>query len=122
MCRPPGVGDRRPMELTEAVRQAFARAQRPGRVGVEVELIPVTGTDRPMPVDPALLTFDAAFVATARPSFEPGGQLELSPPPRRTVAGLMSELDRLLAHAVAVAGRRGIQIGRASWREMRWKT
>jgi len=98
------------MELEDAVRRAFAPAQRPGRVGVEVELIPVTRTDPPMPVDPARLAFDPAFVAAARPSFEPGGQFELSPAPRRTVAGLMDHLDRLLAHAVAVAEQRGIRL------------
>lgn len=90
----------------------FAPAQRPGWVGAEVELIPVTDTRAPRPADPAVLAerFDAEFVAAARPTFEPGGQLELSPPPRGTVAGLVEELHRLLARASAIAGERGIRL------------
>jgi glutamate--cysteine ligase len=100
------------MELEQAVRRLFAPARRPGRVGVEVELIPVTGTGAPRPVDPAVLVegFDAGFVASARPSFEPGGQLELSPPPRGTVAGLVDEVHRLLARAGAIAYERGARL------------
>jgi glutamate--cysteine ligase len=100
------------MELTEAVERLFAPARRPGRVGAEVELIAVTDTDPPRPVDPAVLSegFDADFVARARPTFEPGGQLELSPPPRGTVAGLVTELHRLLSRAAAIAGERGVRL------------
>jgi len=90
----------------------FAPARRPGRIGAEVELIPVTDTYAPRPADPAVLAdgFDPAFVALARPTFEPGGQLELSPPPCGTVAGLVDELHRLLARAAAIAGERGIRL------------
>jgi glutamate--cysteine ligase len=100
------------MELEQAVRALFAPARRPGRVGVEVELIPVTDTGAPLPVDPAVLVegFDTGFVASARPSFEPGGQLELSPPPWPTVAGLVDEVHRLLRRAAAIAHRRGIRL------------
>jgi len=100
------------MELEQAVRRLFAPARRPGRVGVEVELIPVTATDAPQPVDPSVLVegFDAGFVASARPSFEPGGQLELSPPPSGTVARLVGEVDRLLARAAAIAQQRGVRL------------
>ena len=72
------------MNLNTAVAQLFAPARRPGRVGAEVELIAVTGTTRPHPADPAVLAagFGAGFVRAASPTFEPGGQLELSPPPR----------------------------------------
>jgi glutamate--cysteine ligase len=100
------------MDLEQAVRRLFTPASRPGRVGVEVELIPVTDTDTPRPVDPAVLvdSFDADFVASARPSFEPGGQLELSPPPRGTVAGLVGEVHRLLSRASAIARKRGIRL------------
>jgi glutamate--cysteine ligase len=100
------------MELEQAVRRQFAPARRPGRIGVEVELIPVTATGAPQPVDPAVLVegFDAAFVASARPSFEPGGQLELSPPPRGTVAGLVDQVHRLLARACAIAHQRGVRL------------
>jgi glutamate--cysteine ligase len=100
------------MELEQAVRRLFAPARRPGRVGVEVELIPVTDTDAPRPVDPAVLAedFDAGFVASARPSFEPGGQLELSPPPCGTVAGLADEVHRLLTRAEAIARQHGVRL------------
>jgi glutamate--cysteine ligase len=100
------------MEIAEAVRGLFAPARRPGRVGAEVELIPVTDTDPPRAVDPAVMAggFDAGFIASGRPTFEPGGQLELSPPPCGTVAGLVEELHRLLARAAAIAGRLGVRL------------
>ncbi len=90
----------------------FVPARRPGRVGAEVELIPVTDTRAPRPADPSVFEagFDAEFVAAACPTFEPGGQLELSPPPRDTVAGLVDELHRLLARAAAIAGERGVRL------------
>ena len=63
------------MDLNAAVTRMFAPARQPGRVGVEVELIPVTDTARPRPVDPALLAsgFGRGFARAAAPSFEPGG-------------------------------------------------
>jgi glutamate--cysteine ligase len=101
-----------PMNLDETVRRLFAPAARPGQMGVEIELIPVTQTDPPRPVDPRMLVggFDPGFVTAARPSFEPGGQLELSPPPRGTVADLVDEVHRLLARATAIAGERGVRL------------
>jgi glutamate--cysteine ligase len=100
------------MELADAVQGLFAPARRPGRVGVEVELIPVTDTDPPRPVAPAVLAecFDAEFLASGRPTFEPGGQLELSPPPCGTVTDLIDELHRLLARAAVIAGRRRVRL------------
>jgi glutamate--cysteine ligase len=100
------------MELEQAVRRLFAPARRPGRVGVEVELIPVTDTDLPRPVDPAVLVegFDGNFVASARPSFEPGGQLELSPPPCGTADGLVDQVHRLLTRAAVIAHKRGVRL------------
>jgi glutamate--cysteine ligase len=100
------------MNLAAAVEQAFAPARRPGRIGAEVELIAVTDTDPPRPVDPAMLAggFDDGFIAAARPSFEPGGQLELSPPPRRTVDELVAEVDRLLVLSEAIATARGVRL------------
>src|SRR5262249_8459744 len=101
-----------PMELDEAVRGLFRPARQPGRIGVEVELIPVTESDPPRPVEPRVLVdgFDAGFVAAARPTFEPGGQLELSPPPRGTVAGLVREVHRLLVRAAGIAAERGVRL------------
>jgi glutamate--cysteine ligase len=100
------------MELAGMVARAFAPARRPGRIGVEVELIPVTDTDRPGPVDPDVLVggFDGAFAAAARPSFEPGGQLELSPPPRRGVGDVVDEVLRLWGRAAVIAARRGVRL------------
>jgi glutamate--cysteine ligase len=100
------------MDMNTAVARMFAPARQPGRVGVEVELIPVTDTARPAPVDPALLAsgFDLGFARAAAPSFEPGGQLELSPPPRPTVAALIGDVERLLRRATAIASRRGIRL------------
>ena len=100
------------MNLNMAVQRLFAPARRPGRVGAEVELIPVTDAAQPRPVDPALLAagFDASFVRAAAPTFEPGGQLELSPPPRPTAAALARDLDVLLRRAAAIAAARGVRL------------
>jgi glutamate--cysteine ligase len=99
------------MDLYTAVQRSFTPARRPGRIGVEVELIPVTDAARPQPVDPAALAagFDTDFVRAAAPTFEPGGQLELSPPPRAGVAAAVSEIVRLIGRATAIAAARGIR-------------
>ena len=94
------------MDIATVVEKQFRPAPQAARkVGVEVELIAVTDTLWPQAVDPATLAagFDASFVRAARPSFEPGGQLELSPPPRRSAGRLIADLDRLIRHAVAIA-------------------
>jgi glutamate--cysteine ligase len=100
------------MDLNTAVQRLFAPARQPGRIGVEVELIPVTDTARPQPVDPAALAagFDNGFVRAAAPTFEPGGQLELSPPPRASVAALVRDLARLIGRAGAIAAARGVRL------------
>ena len=100
------------MDLSTLVRQQFAPARHPGRVGVEVELIPVTDDVGPAPVPPGLLAagFTPAFIAAARPTFEPGGQLELSPPPQRSVPALVRELQGLLRQAEEQAAAAGVQL------------
>lgn len=100
------------MDLNEAVQWLFAPARRPGRVGAEVELIPVTDSARPRPVDPACLAagFDAGFVQAGVPTFEPGGQLELSPAPRPTVRALVRDLGWLLRRAAAIAAVQGARL------------
>ncbi|MBL7501282.1 hypothetical protein I6A84_19955 [Frankia sp. CNm7] len=100
------------MELKAAVQAMFAPARHPGRVGAEIELIPVTDGARPRPVDPAVLAaaFDPSFVREAVPTFEPGGQLELSPAPRPTVGALVHDVRRLVARAEAIAARNGIRL------------
>jgi glutamate--cysteine ligase len=100
------------MNLKIAVDRLFAPARHPGRVGAEVELIPVTDAARPLPVDPRVLAagFDATFRRAAAPTFEPGGQLELSPAPRPTTTALVRDLDGLLARAAAVAAACGVRL------------
>ena len=100
------------MNLNTTVEQMFAPARQPGRVGAEVELISVTDTTRPRPADPAVLAagFDAGFVRAASPTFEPGGQLELSPPPRPSAAALVRDLGQLLRRAVTIAAAGGIRL------------
>jgi glutamate--cysteine ligase len=100
------------MNIDDTVRRLFAPARRPGRVGAEVELISVTDTAGPRPVHPDVLAggFDAAFIRAAVPSFEPGGQLELSPAPRPTVAALLRDLNLLIERASAIAAARGVRL------------
>jgi glutamate--cysteine ligase len=100
------------MDILGAVQQLFVPARRPGLVGAEAELIPVTGGARPRPVDPALLAagFDAGFIRAAAPSFEPGGQLELSPAPRPSVQALVRDLGLLLRRAEMIASARGVRL------------
>jgi glutamate--cysteine ligase len=100
------------MDLRTTVEHMFAPARHPGLVGVELELIPVTDTPSPRPVAPEWLAagFDAGFVRAAAPTFEPGGQLELSPPPRPTVEDLAADVAALLRRATAIAAARGIRL------------
>ena len=61
------AGEAGRMDLNKAVERLFTPAPQPGRVGAEVELIPVTDAARPRSVDPALLAagFDAGFARAA---------------------------------------------------------
>jgi len=107
-----GAGEPGGLDLRATVEAMFAPARYPGLVGVELELIPVTDTPLPRPVAPEWLAagFDAGLVKAAAPSFEPGGQLELSPPPRPTVADLVADIEVLLRRAIAIAAARGIRL------------
>lgn len=96
------------MHLETAVRRAFAPAAGPTRVGVEVELIPVAGGERPEPARLAAV-LGGRFAAAARPTFEPGGQLELSPAPQPVHAMVATVLD-LLGQARERAARAGIEL------------
>ena len=93
---------------TGAVAPAVRPGPRPGRVGAEVELIAVTDTPspgRPTPArSPPASTPD--FATAARPTFEPGGQLELSPAPGPVSTPLVETVHRLLGRAGAIAPRR----------------
>ena len=107
-----GAGEPGGMDLNATVECMFTPARHPGLIGVELELIPVTDTPLPRPVAPAVLAagFDAGFVAAAAPTFEPGGQLELSPAPRPTVEALLADVEALSRRATAIAARRGIRL------------
>jgi glutamate--cysteine ligase len=100
------------MNLSTAVERAFTPAGNPGRIGVEIELIPVTDTAAPRPVHPGVLAagFDPDFVAAAVPSFEPGGQLELSPAPRSCVDELIRDVHTMLRRANDIASARGVRL------------
>jgi glutamate--cysteine ligase len=72
----------------------------PGRVGVELEWMPaVPGVRRPRALGAAetdcLLARDPTLRSDARVTFEPGGQLEISPPPSSSVTELLGSLDHL---------------------------
>ncbi len=85
----------------------------PGRVGVELELIPVKiGEYPPRPVTVDSLTKaladDQDLVHDACISFESGGQMELSPPPGNTVASAMRHVQDLTDRLYQCGNRRGI--------------
>ena len=54
--------------------------------------------------------FDAGFASAASPTFEPGGQLELSPPPRPSAAAMVRDLGHLLRRADTIAAARGVRL------------
>jgi len=72
----------------------------PGQVGVELEWIPaIAGPQLPRPLRVAetdrLLARDPTLRSDARVTFEPGGQLEISPPPSASVTELLGSLASL---------------------------
>lgn len=114
----PAVRRARPdaaVELRKRVDRLFrgsVAAATDMRVGVEVELIPVHGRPpRPTPrhrSHRALMAHDPALLADACISYEPGGQVELSPPPQPSPAALLDSLDGLLARVDGALARDGI--------------
>jgi glutamate--cysteine ligase len=72
----------------------------PGRVGVEIEWIPARpGAYPPAPVGVArskeLVSTLPAPASDARVTFEPGGQIEMSPSPSSTVSELLAHVEAL---------------------------
>jgi glutamate--cysteine ligase len=90
--------------------QRLFRPGEPGRVGVEIELITAFADGSPVPPAHLASAFDARFRTEAKPSFEPGGQLELSPGPSPSVAHLMGRLTPTLARATALAEACGVAL------------
>ena len=102
--------------LTERVRALLtptAGVAGPGRVGAEIELIPVRLTaEAPRRVPrvetlAALVRSDPGLLAEGRVSFEPGGQLELSPPYCPGVADTLRTISGLIARARNCAAQAG---------------
>lgn len=96
----------RAQTLRDVVASLFAPSATPvPRVGVEVELIAVTDEPTPRPAHPLWLKDHLPYV-----SFEPGGQLELSPPPREDVEELIAEVEQLMARAESLAAQGGVRL------------
>jgi glutamate--cysteine ligase len=117
--------------LTERIRALLTPTDPgvagPGRVGAEIELLPVRFTaEGPQPV-PRLVTLaalqrDPTLSAEARVSFEPGGQLELSPSPGGSVSEALLLIDTLIARARKCADAAGFVLLDAAvspWHDVR---
>jgi glutamate--cysteine ligase len=106
--------------LSAAVAQLFSPrcATSLGRVGVEIEQFPLRerhGTHEVVHHDELLALLGPNLAAEARVSFEPGGQLEISPPPAASptelfenTAGLLSRLDACVSPAGVRLEARGV--------------
>ena len=73
----------------------------PGRVGIEYERFPLrtrNGAHEAVHIEEVehLLARDPSLVADAGVSFEPGGQLEISPPPAASPSILLHSVKSLL--------------------------
>lgn len=130
----PSTGDDEPggapfgAELLDQVERLFdepaapATSVAPIRTGLEVELLCVSGRPpRPVPAArtrAALQAHDPALLREACISFEPGGQVELSPPAQPSTTALLSRLDGLLARlgrALAADGIVAASTGMNPW-------
>ena len=121
-------------DLRVRVFPAAAQAGTAPRIGAEVELIPIDGaTRRPLPLDgaePSTLAILRRAGATAgwrerrstkadvpevavpnggRITFEPGGQIELSPAPNVSLSDLVSDL-RSTTDAIITAAPPGVEL------------
>jgi glutamate--cysteine ligase len=99
----PSAGDDRGrLDLIEQVGRLFddPAAGPPGTAGLEVELICVSGRPpRPVPAARTRAAIEAAdpgLLVDGRVSFEPGGQLELSPLPCASTAALLAHVSALV--------------------------
>lgn len=84
-------------------------------MGVEIEWIPaVPGRQRPMALavgeTERLLACDSSLTRDARVSFEPGGQLEISPPPSASVSALLASVETLRTRVERCLAAGGAQL------------
>jgi glutamate--cysteine ligase len=111
-------------DLAQHVSRLFSPTQHsdsiatPGYIGLEIEVIPVyADTWPPRPVSAAELTqslaADPELIADARLTFEPGGQVELSPPPAPTASAALTHARSLLGRLRACCEPFGIALVRA---------
>jgi glutamate--cysteine ligase len=92
-------------DVASLVAEAFqAREPRttPGRVGVEIEWIPARPAGHPpapvgVTLSSELINTLPALANDARVTFEPGGQIEMSPAPSSTVSELLDHVETLAA-------------------------
>ena len=108
--------------LAAAVEALFEPSSDRRQVGIELELL-VYHEDRRLPVtvadSTAALAADPRLMVEANVSFEPGGQLELSPTPDSEVERLLERLGGLLGRvrrALAQAGLTPVLQGTDAWR------
>src|SRR5215472_11071443 len=108
--------------LAAAVEALFEPSSDRRQIGVELELL-VYQEDRRLPVTvaetTAALAADPGLMVEANLSFEPGGQLELSPSPDSDVERLLERLDGLVGRvrrALAQAGLTPVLQGTDAWR------
>ncbi len=101
----------------------FSGKDDPGCIGLEIELIPVYSKaypPRPVPASSLakMLSADKDLVSDACLSFEPGGQVELSPPPgatARAALGTARQLTERLRRCVAPHGVSMLGTGTNPW-------
>jgi glutamate--cysteine ligase len=90
-------------------------ASSPGCVGVEIEWIPAqTEASPPGPVGVArssqLLTTVPDVAAEGHVTYEPGGQIEMSPGPSNTVVDLLASIDTLETRLRACLKQGGVEL------------
>lgn len=109
--------------LSDVVEALFQPSDDQRLVGVELELLVYHDDDRARPVSvdaiTAALAGDPGLAAEANVSFEPGGQLELSPSPDGDAEGLLIRLGRLMNRTARVLSAHGLRAqlqGTDAWR------
>jgi glutamate--cysteine ligase len=91
----------RTQQLGEAVRRAFIPATGPRTIGIELEMHTRRTATHDADATRGIPALGAEFEARGHPTLEPGGQLELSLPPRPSIAALLREVDWCLESLTA---------------------